>query len=299
MTVQFRLQKIAVSADSSSMGKLALVPSDLSVPTPRERPSIDDARFFQTSHEIPTSDALGSGSLYDQTSSENSLPTLSNPGEESERRYVGHFRRSIVPLLMVWACGFLILGATLAHGDVRQLFLDPAYANGGPWWTGLVSQIGVLAWTTAAASAAWASWIARHTGRKQAGAFLFRGAMASVILLLDDLLGVHSMFWALGPLGKPFGLTLVLAPVAAWFWTYRSDIVRTRWLLLVAAFLANGASVLVDTLGGGSISDHAALFEDGPKFLGILAWATYFIATTYDIARSALRSALPGAPSDH
>jgi hypothetical protein len=220
------------------------------------------------------------------------IPT-SHSGDDAERRYVGHFRRSILPLSVVWTGGLVVLGATLAHGNVRQLFLDPAYANGGPWWTGLVSQLGVLAWTTAAASAAWASWIARHTERVRAAAFLFRGALASVVLLLDDLIGVHAMFWALGPLGKPFGLTLVLAPVAAWFWTYRADIARTRWLLLVAAFLANGTSVLVDTLGSGSFSDQAALFEDGPKFLGILAWATYFVATTYDIARSALRSALP------
>ena len=65
-------------------------------------------------------------------------------------------------------------------------------------------------------------------------------------------------------------------------------------MLLAGAFLGNALSILGDTLGQGSISDQAVLFEDGPKFLGILAWATYFIASTYDIARSALRSAIHG-----
>jgi hypothetical protein len=216
--------------------------------------------------------------------------------DDRDRRYVGHVRRSIVPLLCVWACGLLVLGASAAHGNVRELFLDPAYANGGAWWTGLISQLGILGWTSAAASAAWAAWIARHTGRMSAARFLSRGVVASIVLLVDDLIGVHSMFWALGPLGKPFGLALVLSPVAAWFWVYRSDIRRTRWVLLAGAFVANALSVVADTLGRGSVSDQAALFEDGPKFLGILAWATYFIASTYDIARSALRSATLGAP---
>ena len=224
-----------------------------------------------------------------------SLSSLS-PLDDQERRYVGHVRRSVVPLLCVWGCGLLVLGASAARGNVRELFLDPAYANGGAWWTGLISQLGILGWTSAAASAAWAAWIARHTGRTSAARFLFRGALASMVLLTDDLIGVHSMFWALGPVGKPFGLALVLAPVAAWFWIYRSDILRTRWVLLAGAFCANALSVVADTLGRGSISDQAALLEDGPKFLGILAWATYFIASTYDIARSALRSATLGAP---
>ena len=176
-----------------------------------------------------------------------------------------------------------------------QVNLGSAYANGEAWWTGLISQLGILGWTSAAASAAWAAWIARHTGRISAARFLSRGVVASIVLLVDDLIGVHSMFWALGPLGKPFGLAIVLSPVAAWFWVYRSDIRRTRWVLLVGAFVANALSVVADTLGRGSVSDQAALLEDGPKFLGILAWATYFIASTYDIARSALRSATLGA----
>ena len=215
---------------------------------------------------------------------------------EQDRRYVGHFRRSILPLLSVWGCGLLVLGASAAHGNVRQLFLDPSYANGAPWWTGLISQLGILGWTSAVASASWAAWIARHTGRTNAARFLFRGAIASTVLLVDDLLGVHSMFWTLGLMGKPFGLALVLSPVAAWFWVYRTDIRRTRWVLLAGAFLANALSVVADTLAHGSLSDRSALLEDGPKFLGILAWAAYFIASTYDIARSALLSATLRAP---
>jgi hypothetical protein len=225
-----------------------------------------------------------------ETENGRALPTQ----DLGDRRYVGHFRRSVVPLCVVWGFGILVLAASLAHGNVRQLFLDPAYANGGPWWTGIVSQLGVLGWTAAAVSAAWAAWIARHTGRRNAARFLARGALASLVLLVDDLVGVHSMFWVLGPLGKHFGLALVLSPVGAWLWFFRSDILRTRWVLLVGAFAGNALSVVADTFGNGSLSNEAALYEDGPKFLGILAWATYFIASTYDIARSALRSAIEG-----
>ena len=80
-------------------------------------------------------------------------------------------------MFCVWLGGFGVLGAVVAHGNVGRLFLDPAYVNGGTWYDGLVSQLGVVAWTVAAVSAAWSAWIASVSGRRQAAGFLFCASM--------------------------------------------------------------------------------------------------------------------------
>ena len=71
---------------------------------------------------------------------------------------------------------------------------------------------------------------------------------------------------------------------------FRSDIGRTRWQVLVAALGANAMSIAVDAFIHPNGFDRALLLEDGAKFLGILAWATYFVVTARDISRSAMAS---------
>ncbi len=189
----------------------------------------------------------------------------------------------------MWIGGFGVLGAVVAHGDVGSLFLDPAYLNGGVWYDGLVSQLGVMAWTVAAVSAAWSAWIANASGRASAAKFLSVASIVGTILLLDDLFGFHSIVPSFG-VPKIVGELMVLAPLGAWLLRFWPDIARTRYPILLAALGANAASVVVDGLFHPANADIGLLFEDGPKFLGILAWATYFVLTTCDIARSAMSS---------
>jgi len=66
--------------------------------------------------------------------------------------------------------------------------------------------------------------------------------------------------------------------------------VRTRWQLLVGAVGALSCSVAIDVIG--SSASGALVAEDSAKFLGILAWALYFVLGTRDIAES-----LVGAPA--
>ncbi len=227
-------------------------------------------------------------------------------GPRIERRLGYSFSEQLkilVPLFIVWLGGAGILVAVAVHGNVQELFLDPAYFNGGVWWIGLISQLGILGWTAAAASASWASWIAKQRGRTRTASFLRSAAVVTAWLLLDDLVGLHSMLAdALTSIAvshvvaKTIGLLVILAPLARWMLKFRRDIGRTRWQVLFAALIANVVSLAADiwsaagpVAGFANASTNAqGLLEDGPKFLGILAWATYLIVTTYDIARSAL-----------
>jgi hypothetical protein len=197
--------------------------------------------------------------------------------------------RLLIPLLVVWAMGCAVLAMVATRRDVGELLLDPTWVGGAAWYAGIVSQFGAVAWCVAATSAAWSSWVASFGGRLEAVVFLRRGSLVTLVLLSDDLFGFHSGVLEQIGLPKVVGEMLVLGPLVLWLMAHLRDIVRTRWQLLVASLTAQAVSFLVDFFVNPGRHDFAVLFEDGPKFLGILAWSTYFVVTARDIARSVMR----------
>src|SRR5690349_16679860 len=101
---------------------------------------------------------------------------------------------SLTPLLAMWAVGAPLLGVVYAQQQVslEQLFLDPAYLSGEPWYTGVLSDLGVLGWASATVTALWGGWVAAQTGRPSAARFLRAGAVVSTVLLADDLFQLHA-----------------------------------------------------------------------------------------------------------
>lgn len=199
-------------------------------------------------------------------------------------------RRVLLPLGVVWLFGVCVLAVAAQAKNPQRLFFDPSFS--GPdaaWYVGVVSQLGMLCWAVAASSAAWSSWFAAHVGRRSAARFLGHGALATIVLLADDLFEIHVV--AHSALGVPKVLmqAAVVAPAALWLAGHVGDVMRTRWPLLVAAVGALAGSLLVEQITGNSFSASATLAEDGAKFLGVLAWAAYFTLTSVDIARSVLR----------
>ena len=193
----------------------------------------------------------------------------------------------LIPLLLVWGGGVIVLWAILgaSASDDAQLLLDPAAAAGMPWFTGLISNLGILAWTLGAVAAAAAAHIAHLGHRDSAARFLRHAAVVGALLTLDDLFQLHSSVFP-KVFGLPKGAVLFVygVGVAIWALTHAVEIVRTRWGLLFAAGVGMSLSIAVDQLSTGQ--DWALLAEDGAKFLGILAWAAYFTLTARDIALS-------------
>src|ERR1700710_2805032 len=117
--------------------------------------------------------------------------------ERNERRRAEPIRdqlRMIAPLIPVWLIGFGVIGlVALGNGrDVNALMMDPNFTGGFRWYTGLISNLGILCWTVAAASAGWGAWLARLGGRHGAAKFLVASAALTLYLLLDDLLQLHA-----------------------------------------------------------------------------------------------------------
>jgi len=194
------------------------------------------------------------------------------------------------PLLFVWTVTSSLLWVSAAQDEVptERLFLDPATLSGQPWYTGLLHEIGILGWTVAATAAAAGAWVASLTERRRSMWFLASGSILTLILLGDEVTGFHS---GIGPrLGFPKLVIIagLLGCTALWLLVSWQEIRRTRWLTLGVSLIALAASVALDYERRES-SLHV-FFEDAPKLLGIVGWATYFVFASVDITQSVVRS---------
>ncbi|HEC09413.1 MAG TPA: hypothetical protein ENI86_07585 [Acidimicrobiales bacterium] len=202
--------------------------------------------------------------------------------------------RLVVPLALSWAGTLVVLAAAGLQRSVpaAELFLDPSALAGAHWYAGLLSNLGILAWTTAVVSALWGGWVAGRTGRPGAARFLLDGALVTVLMLVDDLLRLHSgVLPSLFGVSKAVAMLMVVAPTVAWAVHFGSEVLRTRWLVLISSLSALAFSVVADRfINRGTAT--GILLEDGAKLLGVVAFALYFVLTSMDITRSALRAAV-------
>ncbi len=201
----------------------------------------------------------------------------------------------------MWAVAAMVLVGLFEQRAVPReaLLLDPNTYNRLPWYTGMVSSLGVLGWTVAATAAATGARLSLLADRLAAARFLRAGALLSILLLLDDLFQLHVVVSQ--ALGQPkLGFYLAYALLGtAWVVEHRDEALRTRWPMMVAAGVVLAGSATVDQIL--PRSEAALVVEDALKFLGILAWAQYFVMTTSDIAASIVairRSDGPGHRTD-
>jgi hypothetical protein len=198
-----------------------------------------------------------------------------------------------LPLVPVWLGGMavMIYVAVRQRDLVDQLLLDANQIAGVEWYVGIVTYLAVLSWCAGSVSALWGAWLARLAGRADDAAYLLSGAVITAYVLADDLLQLHAVFIPQHtPLGKRGAEAVLVAVVVAWLVLFRRQIARTRWLVLIGAGLALVASLVIDATAGWGSPRLQLLAEDGAKLLGALGWATYFVATTADIVRSAFRA---------
>ncbi len=227
--------------------------------------------------------------------SRQSVPPLTELGERRRGFSLRRQARSLAPLAALWLVGIAILTVARVQtaAPLRFLFLDPAGLTGSPWYTGALSNLGILVWTAGVVFAACGAWVARRTGRDAAAKFLAVGAAVTLLLVLDDVFALHSglLKRTLG-VSKSLAQLVVILPAVVWLVAFLPDIRRTRSVLLGAALTSLAGSVLVDVGIGGFTGDTKLLVEDGMKFLGILAWTQYFAITSKDIAASAIGEAV-------
>ncbi|MFN8053441.1 MAG: hypothetical protein U0Q22_18515 [Acidimicrobiales bacterium] len=215
--------------------------------------------------------------------------------DRRQARTLREMLRIAIPLVLAWSAGLAVMAMVASQPDTRagELLMDPSFTIGAKWYTGLVSNLGILSWTVGAAAAFAGAWLCRLGQRQRAGRFLFGGGVVGTMLLLDDLFQFHAVLVpAQLNMPKIVGELVLGGALLYWAMSHLREIRRTHIHLLLAAGAGLAVSFFVDSRYAPSPGQGWNIIEDGAKFLGVLAWATYFVVTTKDISRSVFVDAL-------
>lgn len=172
---------------------------------------------------------------------------------------------------------------------LRELVLDPNHLGGGPWYRGIISSVGVLAWAVTVCGCAATAFVLHHGGRPRASWTFSVGAAFFALLMFDDLFQIHS---GVGPsltgLPKSAFVGLEASFGVVWLVSGRAELARTRWPLLTCALAMLALSLVADLLVGGG--GDRLIIEDGAKFLGVTALAVWSTVSASDLIRSVVKS---------
>lgn len=202
-------------------------------------------------------------------------------------------------LLSTWSLVLLGLAVVSLQTAVptEVLLLDASVVGGGRWYAGLVTSLTVMGWTVASVALGFASLASRVSGRSNAAHATGWMALILAVLLFDDLFLLHT---SLVPslLGGSKWMLVFAEALAILIWSvrWRSEIVRTRWELLIAASIGFGLSLSFDRFPVGG-ERWELIAEDGAKALGVVAIATWAVSTASDLIVSIAEGARPASAS--
>ncbi len=193
---------------------------------------------------------------------------------------------------------FLILIVTIAsyylNIPISRFTRDPLAITGGHPFLGVVSNIGAILWS-ATVAICFFSYAILKTNKKSHDVlgFIMAGGFISLLLLLDDLFMLHEEILPkyLGGSEKIiflfYGSLLLLYLVK-----YRLNIIETDLIYLILAAFFFALSILIDLLPESFLPLHH-LFEDGPKFIGIVSWFGYYFTVCFKEVQSVVYTAAP------
>lgn len=173
---------------------------------------------------------------------------------------------------------------------MASLIRDPVAIFGGQFYHGLVSNIGILLWCTAAAICLFRGAENWRAGDLRRGGFLLSAGLLTSMLMLDDFFLMHEQMLP-RLTGMPEKLFLIVYPVAvvlyvaAWW----REIVRADAALFLLSLAFFAISNLIDVafdyhfyeIPAGLEVSASVILEEGAKFIGIAAWAVFHIRAAW------------------
>jgi hypothetical protein len=168
---------------------------------------------------------------------------------------------------------------------------DPIQTLNGKPYVGILSNIGIIFWCATAAILLYSSKILALRKRPEREIrFLIFGGLLTILMLVDDLFLIHDVVFPeyLKIDEKVFFVFYGLSVIAIVVY-FREIVLKTDYVLLILAFCSFGSSVLTDIIDALGIDiTQLYVFEDGLKFLGIIAWFAYFSRTSYRFIKESL-----------
>ena len=195
--------------------------------------------------------------------------------------------------IIFFICLFCIVTAIFLIGVLLSVYLDVPFGNftrdpssihpSSKFYYGFISNFGVLFWSFTASiclySYALMKKVSTSTFINMKSFFLWSGAI-SLLLLLDDLFLLHEKVfpWML-PLNEKIIFSLYGILIVVHLLKHKKLILaNTKYFYLVLSLVFFGLSLIFDFAPRFSEKWHH-MFEDGPKFIGIVFWFGFHAIT--------------------
>lgn len=205
-------------------------------------------------------------------------------------------RASLSGILIVNGLVALILAAVLyaaalTNRDVGDFLRDPASVLKTPFYIGLLSNLTVLFWCSAAVICLFSFALFKNVSgyERWRGYFLYAGLLTA-FLCFDDLYLLHEEVLP-NIIGVPENLVIAgyLGAFLLFLISQRVPILQSVYIILVLAFGLLGMSLLMDKLNRFNLPNKY-LWEDGAKLFGAATWLLYFAHTAYCQTRAVVYS---------
>jgi len=175
----------------------------------------------------------------------------------------------------------------------EHLLRDLLSTTGSPFYYGFISSVGVLIWCVSG-TVCFFSWLIlrkQHDAACISSFFLYSGVF-STILCLDDQFLIHEVIIRkyLHLPEKALFLAYIIY-IGLWLIAYRKIILKSSYPFLILAGFLFAVSMAIDFFQGRITSADRILYEDGAKFLAIVAWCGYFTMTAYTEVSHTLKKA--------
>ncbi len=197
---------------------------------------------------------------------------------------------ALVLALVAAAVTAALIVAYFELGMDPELFVrDPNALAHQPEYYGVISNLSVMGWITAAAAALFAARLVRRGGGAPGARYaLLYGGWLSAVAAVDDMFMLHE--GASERAGVPEELIMLVYAVLGVAWLVRSwrTVAEGEWLLAVGGLAGLACSVVLD-LEAVHVRGEV-LFEDMAKFFGILFWTAFLLRLGWHESRKVSRS---------
>lgn len=165
--------------------------------------------------------------------------------------------------------------------ELSDLTRDPSAVLKGPAYVGFLSNLGIFFWSASAAICFFTSWLMGQRGNQGGFAgMLFWSGLLLLTLGFDDAFQLHEkLFSNIRYVPEELFFATYLVCTVMITLVYRRSFFQTDFLIWMMALAAFGMSILIDKAVWYFEKDRA-FYEDSFKFIGIIAWAFYYIRTT-------------------
>jgi hypothetical protein len=202
-------------------------------------------------------------------------------------------------LLLLWIyvpCFLLFLGIgilaiSIPHFRIGDILKDVATLGKIPFYSGAVSQLGLLLWSATTTLCFFTYFALRKTSpirRESLNLLLFAGLLTGY-LTLDDTYMLHEEFFPDYLKIIPEEVVIFMLGIAMLSFLYfnLNEILQSEYSLILLAYLFFGISVIVDVIPAHlyqniyGFEKILSLLEDGAKFTAIITWVTFYSRYCY------------------